>query len=134
MLAAPFATPGAGGFGERGGQSDGFSPRERPEEPEEKKREDPNLEAKAETSSTLKEVKLALVMFKAENSALPETLEELAVPTANYPRAFIEVLPFDGWGRAFFYSADKETGSYRLWSAGPDGVNNGGKGDDVVSS
>jgi hypothetical protein len=82
----------------------------------------------------LKEVKLALVIFKAESSALPETLEELAVPTANYPRGFLDVLPFDGWGRAFFYASDKESGSYRLWSAGPDGVNNDGRGDDVVSS
>ena len=135
LLAAPFAMPGAAGFGESGGESRGFSPREREEVPKDvEEEEDPNVEAQAETSSTLKEVKLALVIFKAENSALPETLEELSVPTASYPKGFLEALPFDGWGRAFFYSSDKEAGSYRLWSAGADGVNNGGRGDDVVSS
>jgi hypothetical protein len=135
LLAAPFAMPGVAGLGERGDESEGFSPPGRAEVSKDAVvEEDPNLEAQAETGSTLKEVKLALVIFKAENAVLPETLEELAVPTANYPKAFLEVLPFDGWGRAFFYASDKESGSYRLWSAGPDGVNNGGRGDDVVSS
>jgi general secretion pathway protein G len=139
LLAAPFAAPGvfSGDSAQREIEAEiALTPEEFFEDPPEEEIEEEDLDAEAQqkTAAILKEVKLALVIFKADSSAFPDTLEELVVPTANYPKAFLDVLPFDGWGRAFFYAFDKEEGSYRLWSAGADGVNNGGSGDDIVSS
>ena len=140
LLAAPFAAPDV--FpGEE--EEKGFEPaiEQSPEEAadstleeEAKEAEDLDAEAQQKTVAALKEVKLALVIFKVDRSAFPDTLEELVVPTASYPKAFLGALPFDGWGRAFFYAFNKEDGSYQLWSAGADGVNNSGSGDDVVSN
>ena len=138
LLAAPFAAPDV--FpGEE--EEKGFEPaiEQSPEEAadstleeEAKEAEDLDAEAQQKTVAALKEVKLALVIFKVDRSAFPDTLEELVVPTASYPQAFLDALPFDGWGRAFFYAFNKEDGSYQLWSSGADGVNNSGSGDDVV--
>ena len=137
LLAAPFAMGGEA----RSSSERGF---ERPVETEEEIRAgepepdtteaDLNEEARLETIAEMKGVKVGLAIYKAENSKLPETLEELVIPTQGYPKGLLERLPIDGWGRAFFYAGDVEAGSYRLWSAGADGVNNGGKGDDVPSS
>jgi hypothetical protein len=59
----------------------------------------------------------------------------LGKPTANYPDGFLgkEGLPKDGWGRAFQYTVLENGARYRLWSTGPDGVDQQGAGDDLVS-
>ena len=96
----------------------------------------PDLAAKKETRFTLQEVKLGLVIYKSENAGFPGALSDLLAPTVTYPRGFLnsDTLPADGWGNELQYAVAAGGAGYRLWSAGPDGVNNGGDGDDVPSS
>ena len=81
-------------------------------------------------------MKLGLVIYKSENAGFPGALSDLLAPTVTYPRGFLnsDTLPADGWGNELQYAAAPGGAGYRLWSAGPDGVNNGGDGDDVPSS
>ena len=92
--------------------------------------------ARQETQGTLQQVKLGLVIYKSEKGGFPGTLTDLLTPTQAYPRGFLRSnsLPLDGWGNPFQYATQTESAGYRLWSSGPDGVNNDGAGDDVLSS
>ena len=92
-------------------------------------------EALRRTRLALQEVKLGLVIYKSEGVGFPRTLEELLAPTQAYPKGFLntDALPVDGWEGALIYVHNPEDGSYRLWSAGPDGINNEGAGDDLSS-
>jgi len=102
--------------------------------------EDPSAGAeiavRQETQLTLQQVKLGLVIYKSEKGGFPGALTDLLTPTQTYPRGFLRSnsLPLDGWGNPFQYATQTEGAGYRLWSPGPDGVNNDGAGDDVLSS
>jgi hypothetical protein len=89
--------------------------------------------ARDRTQVALRELKLAIVLFKSEHQRYPETLAQLIEPSPNFPRGFLEegVVPGDGWGNEPLYACDPEAGTYRLWSAGPDGLDASGGGDDV---
>lgn len=90
--------------------------------------------ARAGTNESLLELKLAIVMFQGEHGRHPESLGLLLEPSPNFPRGFLESegLPKDGWDRAIQYLRDAEAGTFRLWSIGPDGVDQSGSGDDVT--
>jgi len=92
-------------------------------------------EARSETRRRLQEVKIGLVVYKGDKGGFPGALSDLLVPTSTYPRGFLnsDDLPTDGWGNPLRYSIQAEGGGYRLWSSGPDGVDNGGDGDDLSS-
>ena len=92
-----------------------------------------DLEQQADTRASLQQVKLGLVIYKSDKGSFPGNLGELLTPTPTYPKGFLNTdsLPSDGWGNALHYAAGEGGGGYRLWSAGPDGINNGGEGDDV---
>jgi len=91
--------------------------------------------APARTSAAMLDLQTALVVFQLDRGRFPTDLEELSLPTEHYPQGFLagEALPVDGWGRPFHYDGEAEGGGYRLWSAGADGDDQGGQGDDVVS-
>jgi hypothetical protein len=74
-----------------------------------------------------------LAVYRVETGTYPASLDTLLLPTQNYPKGFVgtNALPKDGWGRAFKYAQKEAGNSYRIWSAGPDGVDQDGKGDDV---
>jgi hypothetical protein len=85
------------------------------------------------TLDRLREIKIAIVLFKSEHGRYPKELSELLKPTETFPEGFLEggaVTP-DGWGTAFHYSLSDDGTSFRIWSSGPDRVNQGGDGDDV---
>ena len=92
-----------------------------------------DLEQQIETRARLQEVKLGLVIYKSDKGNFPSALSELLVPTQAYPKGFLnsDTLPADGWGNALHYKAEPGGSGYQLWSAGADGVSNGGEGDDV---
>lgn len=96
---------------------------------------EPSAEAARErTVVTLREIKLGLVLFKNEHDRHPEALSQLLEPSPNFPRGFLggSEVPDDGWGRDVFYVRDEQAGTFRLWSAGPDGMDDSGADDDVV--
>jgi hypothetical protein len=76
-----------------------------------------------------------IAVYRIDQAGFPPTLEALAEPTANYPRGFLDggEVPLDGWGRALRYQLVPDAGTYRLWSLGPDGVDESGGGDDLLA-
>ncbi|MCB9914497.1 MAG: type II secretion system protein GspG [Planctomycetes bacterium] len=87
----------------------------------------------ADTLAALRRVKIGLVVHKSDLGHYPATLAELLTPTANYPSGYLDgnALPKDGWGHELVYALTPDAGSFRIWSVGPDGVDQGGEGDDV---
>ncbi len=74
-----------------------------------------------------------LVIYKVETGFYPETLDILLKPTQDYPHGFLPdrtALPKDPWGRPYKYK--RTATGYRLWSVGPNGKDEGGKGDDIL--
>ena len=92
----------------------------------------PEDELTKQTRESLRTVKSGIAIYKIENEALPDTLNVLVVPSADYPKGYLgmEELPRDGWGNDLRYL--KEKSGYRLWSVGPNGRDESGDGDDVV--
>lgn len=85
------------------------------------------------TIETLRELKIAIVVYKSEVGTYPAALSNLLDETQNFPDGFLAdgALPVDAWGRAFEYAPPEGDAAYRLWSRGPDGVDARGAGDDV---
>ncbi len=74
-----------------------------------------------------------LVIYKVENGTYPDTLNTLLKPTQDYPRGFLPdwtSLPKDPWGHPYRYQ--RTPTGYKLWSVGPNGKDEGGKGDDIL--
>ncbi|RYX80707.1 hypothetical protein EON83_27355 [bacterium] len=76
-------------------------------------------EARHTTSSTMLLLRLALRAYIAEHGAAPQTLSAL-VPS------YLKSIPTDMYndGKPLFYKPQGKT--YKLWSVGPDMINNGG--------
>ena len=136
VTAAVFGLQG-GGFGEREVSTGGFEVTTpalpTPKEAEVAPAPPADLEQQADTRASLQGVKLGLVIYKSDKGSFPASLAELLAPTPTYPKGFLNTdsLPTDGWGNALHYATEAGGTSYRLWSAGSDGVSNGGEGDDV---
>lgn len=87
------------------------------------------------TSTALDLLATRLVVYQLDQGRFPDVLSTLALPTESYPQGFLDgqPLPNDGWGRAFAYRALEAGTSFRLWSFGPDGVDDAGSRDDIVA-
>ncbi|MFH0945141.1 MAG: type II secretion system protein GspG [Planctomycetota bacterium] len=80
----------------------------------------------------LSNLKTGVTIYKLQQGSLPETLAQLLEPSEAYPQGCLgrEDLPVDPWGNGYSY---KTTASgYILWSLGPNGVDEGGQGDDIA--
>ena len=84
------------------------------------------------TIDALVQVSVALTLYQLDHDdAVPQTLEELTKPAPNYPKGYLEgAVPADAWGNALLYKPDGKT--FTLYSAGANGVDEGGEGDDMV--
>lgn len=87
------------------------------------------------TAEALRALSSRIVVFKLDQSRYPESLDELARPTTNYPRGFLEGLDVaaDAWGHAYEYERSADGAAFRLWSRGPDGADARGAGDDLLA-
>ncbi len=89
----------------------------------------------AQTNSTLMRVRTALEVFRYTNGdAYPAELALLSDPTTDFPQGYLdgEALPTDAFGNPFVYTVDASTKTFRLYSVGPNGIDDGGQGDDLV--
>lgn len=86
------------------------------------------------TQTAFLDLRVGITVYEISHGKAPASLDDLLTTTADFPEGFLDAdaLPVDGWGNAFHYEILAE-GGYRLWSAGPDGVDQKGAGDDVVS-
>lgn len=89
------------------------------------------------TKQTLVSLKSGLTVYKIENGKFPASLDELLKATNEMPQGYLptmKAIPADAWKHAFIYQLDPSGKSYRLRSAGPNGQDEDGKGDDILSN
>ena len=87
------------------------------------------------TQASLRALRGGIGVYRAVNGGLPGALAELVATSESWPNGFLSStsLPLDGWGSPFHFELAESGDAYRLWSAGPDGVDQGGEGDDVLA-
>ena len=88
---------------------------------------------KLATKMALQKVRMAIAVYRTEFGSPPSSLEDLVQPTDTYPGGFLEEgqVPHDGWGAALHFERDVDAATYRVWSSGPNGIDEGGSGDDI---
>jgi hypothetical protein len=88
----------------------------------------------SQTIGRLRDLKLRIVVYKGEVGRYPAALSNLMDSTPNFPNGFLDggEQPSDAWGGSFEYSSGNDGASYRLWSKGPNGLDEGGGGDDLA--
>jgi general secretion pathway protein G len=81
----------------------------------------------------LGELGAGMTVFKLSEGRYPDSIDDLVRPTASYPDGCLgkSEAPVDPWGHAYNFRLN-ERGKPFLWSSGPDGVDQGGEGDDIV--
>ncbi len=85
------------------------------------------------TRAGLLAIRSGIAVYRADAGRIPDQLALLTKPTTNFPDAFLngKPLPQDGWKREFIYKPEADGKKYALYSAGPDGKDDNGAGDDV---
>lgn len=85
----------------------------------------------------LQELKASMTVYKIGAGAYPESLEDLVQPLEEFPEGAYSpgVLPVDPWGNGYHYTLAEKNGRLRpkIWSAGPNGIDEDGAGDDIVA-
>ncbi|MBK7878731.1 MAG: type II secretion system protein GspG [Planctomycetes bacterium] len=92
-------------------------------------------EAREKTLAALRAVKTGIAVYRSQSGRAPEKLADLLVGTENFPKGFLDPqsVPKDAWSRELRYAPDAQGPKYKLWSIGPDGVDQDGAGDDVLA-
>jgi hypothetical protein len=93
-----------------------------------------DAEARGSTVARLAVLRSGLAEFKTRHQRYPTSQEGLSVLSASEEPILQggtgpEVYGVDGWSRAFVYGIDEHGVS--LYSLGPNGIDEGGKGDDI---
>jgi len=94
---------------------------------------EPRDVSREKTLKVLSATKLGIAVFRSQTGHAPETLAKLLEATESFPKGFLDPaeLPRDAWGHELRYVVAAEGVKYRLWSLGPDGIDQDGSGDDV---
>jgi len=80
-----------------------------------------SLDPKATVQFQMSNIADAINMFRARRRASPKSLDELTIPDEFTGEPYIERIPLDPWNQPYRYALlDPGTGTFRLWSAGPD--------------
>jgi hypothetical protein len=90
--------------------------------------------AAASTRATLKKVEVGVNVYRAEKGQYPESLTILLKPNDDHPQGYLigfKDLPADAWGNALIYVRAADGSSFKLRSAGPNGMDDAGEGDDI---
>jgi len=96
---------------------------------------DPPIAQREQTLDTMRFLATRLAVYKLEAGRYPDRLEQLVEATESYPRGFLDgrELPLDAWQGPLSYSVTADGSGYKLWSKGPDGLDQSGEGDDLVN-
>jgi hypothetical protein len=81
----------------------------------------------------LGEISAGMTVFKISEGRFPDSINDLVRPLADYPEGCLgkSEAPVDPWGHAYNFRLNERKKPF-LWSSGPDGVDQGGEGDDIV--
>lgn len=93
-----------------------------------------------DTRTVLYSVRQALEQYRLDRGDFPKAGEPLAAALADPRNPYLQVPTgaigpagelLDGWGRSFLYARGPE-GTFVIYSLGPNGRDDGGKGDDIL--
>ncbi|MBL8696007.1 MAG: type II secretion system protein GspG [Planctomycetes bacterium] len=93
------------------------------------------VDAIALARASLKDLDKAVRTYRAENGSYPKTLSALLLPTDDHPAGYLPkgaTTLSDPWGNPYVYRTVNDASSFVLRSSGPNGVDDQGKGDDIV--
>jgi hypothetical protein len=83
----------------------------------------------------LAEISAGMTVYKIAEGGFPAAINDLIKPLDDYPQGCLgkSEVPVDPWGRPYNFKLNAK-GRPFLWSNGPDGVDQGGEGDDIVKA
>jgi len=100
---------------------------------------EPTVNPADQAQTDLRELKASITVYKISSSSYPESLADLIVPLGTdfpqgaYPHG---ELPTDPWGNGYSFAMEMHPKKKRLmpklWSFGPNGVDEAGAGDDIL--
>lgn len=81
----------------------------------------------------LQQLSAAMTVYKISQGAYPKELADLVKPLPDYEEGCLgkPELPLDPWGNGYRFRLNEKKKPF-LWSAGPNGLDEGGAGDDVA--
>jgi len=90
------------------------------------------------TTAKIKIANLAVLSYVKGHLRIPSDTEGLQFlaekPAIGGDRPYLLAIPTDFWGHPLIYKVlDTKLQEFMIYSAGPDGVDNGGAGDDVIA-
>jgi len=97
----------------------------------------------AETArNVLRELKASMTVYKIGTGDYPSSLEDLVRPLDDFPDGAYtasDTVPMDPWGNPYRFSMEPSPSRNgrimpKLWSVGPNGVDESGEGDDVLEA
>jgi general secretion pathway protein G len=87
------------------------------------------------SKSDIRTLNTAVKLFRKDHERIPsaaEGLSRLVNPSRLGKVQYLDRLPKDHWGNSYIYRVVDINKRFYIYSAGPDGIDNEGKGDDVV--
>jgi hypothetical protein len=91
------------------------------------------IDSDEQVQRDLADIRAGMTVYKLSEDRYPSAIADLVMPVPDYPDGFLgrPEAPMDPWGTSYLYRLN-ERGKPFLWSAGPNGRDEGGDGDDIV--
>jgi len=91
------------------------------------------IEPNEQVQRDLADIRAGMTVYKLTEDRYPDSIADLVRPVPDYPDGFLgrTEAPVDPWNNSYLYRLN-ERGKPFLWSAGPNGLNEEGEGDDLV--
>jgi hypothetical protein len=91
------------------------------------------IDPQEQVQRDLADIRAGMTVYKLSEDRYPSSIADLVQPVPDYPDGFLgrSEAPVDPWGNGYLYRLN-ERGKPFLWSAGPNGIDDGGQGDDLV--
>lgn len=95
--------------------------------------EAPEVSPEERVQADLQQLSAAMTVYKISQGGYPTALADLVKPLPDYEEGCLgrPDLPLDPWGSGYFFRLNEKKKPF-LWSAGPNGVDEGGAGDDIA--
>ena len=95
--------------------------------------EAPEVSPEERVQADLQQLSAAMTVYKISQGGYPAALSDLVKPLPDYEEGCLgrADLPLDPWGNGYNFRLNEKKKPF-LWSAGPNGVDEGGAGDDIA--
>ncbi len=93
----------------------------------------PEVSPGERVQADLQQLSAAMTVYKISQGAYPRELGQLVTPLPDYEEGCLgkPELPRDPWGNGYLFRLNEKKKPF-LWSAGPNGADEGGTGDDIA--